>query len=101
MEIYREGSNEFTREYQLWCLKLDDVGMEGIARGVEMLEKRIIKNSTDGVKSYPLSYAEFKGLCIKPAAKAAYKDYVPLPAPTLSNEDKKDRMKNLRGKFGL
>lgn len=101
LEIYREGSSELTREFQLWCLKLDDIDMAGIARGVELLEKRIIKNSTDGVKSWPPSYAEFKGLCIKPAAKACHKDYVPLPAPTLSNEDKKDRMKELRRKMGL
>ncbi len=97
LEIYREGSSEFTREYQLWCLKLDDIGMEGIARGVDLLEKRIITNSSQGVKSWPPSYAEFKGMCIKPAEKAAHKDYIPLPAPILSNEDKKDRMAKLRG----
>jgi len=27
--------------------------------------------------------------------------HVALPAPTLSNEDKKDRMNKLRGKLGL
>jgi len=101
LEIYREGSSELTREFQLWCLKLDDIDMEGIARGVELLEKRIITNSSQGVKSYPPSYAEFKGLCIKPAAKACHKMHVALPAPTLSNEDKKDRMAALRKGMGL
>ena len=101
LEIYREGSSELTREFQLWCLKLDDIDMEGIARGVELLEKRIITNSSQGVKSWPPSYAEFKGLCIKPAAKACHKDYVPLPAPTLSNDEKKDRMAALRKGMGL
>ena len=101
LEIKREGSSELTREFQLWCLKLDDIDMEGIARGVELLEKRIITNSSQGVKSWPPSYAEFKGLCIKPAAKACHKDYVPLPAPTLSNDEKKDRMAALRKGMGL
>ena len=102
LEIFRENNpNEFTREFNLWCLKLDDIDMEGIARGVELLEKRIITNSSQGVKSWPPSYAEFKGLCIKPAAKACHKMHVALPAPTLSNDEKKDRMAALRKGIGL
>ena len=106
LEIYKEDKDgkptkEFTREFQLWSLKLDDIDVENFKRGVELLEKRIITNSSQGVKSWPPSYAEFKGLCIKPAEKACYKDYVPLPAPKLSNEDKQDRMKKLRGDLGL
>ena len=101
LEIKREGSSELTREFQLWCMKLDDLDMDSIARGVEVLEKRIETNSTQGTKSWPPSYPEFKGMCIKPTEKACHKDYVPLPAPKLTNEDKKDRMKKLRGDLGL
>jgi hypothetical protein len=101
LEIKRENSSEYTREFQLWCLKLDDIDMKGIARGVELLEKRIIANSSEGVKSWPPSYAEFKGMCIKPAAKAAYKDYVPLPAPKMSDEERKDKMLEMRRKLGI
>ena len=101
LEIKREGSSEYTREFQLWCLKLDDIDMQGIARGVELLEKRIITNSSQGVKSWPPSYAEFKGMCIKPAEKAAHKDYIPLPAPKMSDEERKERMKKLRGDLGV
>ena len=98
LEIYREDkfgklSSEFTREFQLWCLKLNDLEMDDIARGVEVLEKRIEINSTQGVKSWPPSYPEFKGMCIKPAEKASHRDYIPLPAPKMTNEERKDRMK--------
>ena len=102
LEIFRENNpNEYTREAQLWMLKLNDIDMQGIARGVEALENQIIKNSTQREKSWPPSYAEFKGLCIKPASKACHRMHIALPAPTLSNEDKKDRMANLRGNLGL
>ena len=102
LEIFREKNpNEFTREFNLWCLKLNDIDMQGIARGVEALENQIIKSSSKGEKSWPPSYAEFKGLCIKPASKACHRMHIALPAPTLSNEDKKDRMANLRGNLGL
>jgi len=103
LEIYREGSSELTREFQLWCLKLNDIDMEGIARGVEALENQIIKNSSNGEKSWPPSYAEFKGLCIKPAAKACHKKHINigLPAPKMNDEERKERMNKLRGSFGL
>ena len=98
LEIYREDkfgnlSSEFTREFQLWCLKLNDLEMDDIARGVEVLEKRIEANSTQGVKSWPPSYPEFRGMCIKPAEKASHKDYIPLPAPKMTNEERKERMR--------
>jgi hypothetical protein len=101
LEIKREKSTEYTREFQLWCLKLDDIDMEGIARGVEILEKRIITNSTHGVKSWPPSYAEFKGMCIKPAEKAAHKDYVRLPSPKMSDEQRIEKMSEMRRKLGI
>jgi hypothetical protein len=98
LEIYKLGkndepTNEFTREIQLWMLKLNDLEMDDIARGVQVLEKRIETNSTQGVKSWPPSYPEFRGMCIKPAEKASHKDYIPLPAPKMTNEERKDRMK--------
>jgi hypothetical protein len=98
LEIYREDklgklSSEFTREFQLWCLKLNDLEMDDIARGVQVLEKRIETNSTQGVKSWPPSYPEFRGMCIKPAEKASHKYYIPPPSQKMTNEERKDRMK--------
>ena len=106
LEIYREDkfgvlSSELTREFQLWCLKLNDIDMQGIARGVEALENQIIKNSSKGEKSWPPSYAEFKGLCVISAKKAAHKIHIALPPPILSDEEKAMRMKEIRMRFGL
>ena len=102
LEIFRENnSNEYTREAQLWMLKLNDIDMQGIARGVEALENQIIKNSSKGEKSWPPSYAEFKGLCVISAKKAAHKIHVALPPPILSDEEKAMRMKEIRMRFGL
>ena len=104
--IYRtdklgKPTSEFTREFQIWMVKLNDLSSEEIAAGAKKMEDQIVKESSEGVKSYPPSYATFKGLCIKKVSKACHKQHVALPSPTLSNEDKKDRMKNLRGSFGL
>jgi hypothetical protein len=104
--IYRtdklgKPTSEFTREFQIWMLKLNDLGAEDIARGAKRLEDQIVKESSEGVKSYPPSYATFKGLCVKPASKACHKMHVALPAPTLSNDEKKDRMAALRKGMGL
>lgn len=104
--IYRtdklgKPTSEFTREFQIWMLKLNDLNPEDIAMGARRMEEQIVKESSEGVKSYPPSYATFKGLCVRPVSKACHKQHVALPPPTLSNEDKKDRMAALRKGMGL
>ena len=100
LEIYRENSSEFTREYQLWCLKLDAVDMEGIARGVENLEKQIEENAKNGEKSWPPSYAEFRGLCYKAEAKACHKQHIAIPAPKMSKAERSEKMRSVLDSVG-
>ena len=106
--IYRtdklgKPTSEFTREFQIWLLKLNDLSSEDIARGAKKMEEQIVKESSEGVRSYPPSYATFKGLCTKPASKACHKMHINigLPAPKMNDEERKERMNKLRGSFGL
>jgi len=106
LEIYREDkfgnlSTEFTREFQLWAMKLDDIDLESFKRGVENLEKRIEENSKNNEKSWPPNYCEFKGMCHKSAVKAMHRTWKGLPSPQMSNEDKKGKMAELRKNMGL
>ena len=102
LEIFREKNpNEFTREFNLWCLKLNDIDMEGIARGVGNLEKQIEENAANGKQSWPPNYCEFRGLCRLGVKRAIHKTHVALPPPILSDEDKAMRMKDIRKRFGL
>ncbi|MBL4575590.1 MAG: hypothetical protein JKY51_05780 [Opitutaceae bacterium] len=103
LEIYRGNNpNELTREFQLWCMKLDSVDMQGIARGVEALEKQIEENSAKGEKSWPPSYAEFKGMCKQSTTKALYKQHIALPSgKELSKEELVNKMADFRKKLGL
>jgi hypothetical protein len=104
--IYRtdkfgKPTSEFTREFQIWMVKLNDLSSEQIAAGAKKMEDQIVKDSSEGVRSYPPSYAEFKGLCVISAKKAAHKMRVALPPPILSDEEKAMRMKEIRMRFGL
>jgi len=105
LEIYRtdklgKPTSEFTREFGLWCFKLNDITREGFEAGVSNLEKQIIKNSSEGVKSYPLSYAEFKGLCIEPTPKACHKLHIGLPAPKMSKAERSEKMRSVLDSVG-
>lgn len=90
----------YTREFKLWCKKLDHLGADDIAVGIFTLESRIAEASSEGEKSYPPSYAEFIGLCTqeKSWVRSTFKR---LPPSILTSKEKKERMKLLRRGFGL
>ena len=103
LSIKREGSSEYTREFQLWCMKLKDLKDEDFAQGIENIEADIAHNSNIGKKSYPPNYAEFIGLTQrKPQTQPAiYRSWAGLPAPTMTVEQRKEKMSELRSKLGL
>lgn len=103
LEIHDDKGN-YTRVFELWCKKLCDLRPDQIASGVTNLEKRIedVTKENDGRKVYPPTYSEFRGLCfISKTEKAMYRTWKGLPVPKMSNEDKKEAMKKLRGDCGL
>jgi hypothetical protein len=103
LSIKREESNEYTREFQLWCLKLKDLKDIDYAQGIENIEADIAHNANIGKKSYPPNYAEFIGLTQrKPQTQPAiYRSLAGLPAPTMTVEQRKKKMQQLRNQLGL
>lgn len=92
------ADGSYTRIFQLWCKKLDDLAPCQIANGVDNLEKRIEECAKNGEKSWPPTYAEFRGLCrISTEEKRMYRTWRGLPAPEMTNEEKKAAMKKMRG----
>ena len=99
LELHRNNSSELTREFQLWCMKLSGVDASGFKSGVDSLELQIEDNASKGIKSYPPSYAEFKGLCCQPETKAIHRSWAGLPKPTMSNDAKKTKMAEILGRL--
>lgn len=52
-----------TREFMLWCEKLQNRTPEEIAEGFRLLERRVASDYDNGKESWPPSYAEFGALC--------------------------------------
>ncbi len=96
-EIRRENSTEYTREFQLWCLKLKELDDAKFANGIEQVEKDIAKNAAEGKPSYPPSYAEFIGLANRKAevSHPSHRSWAGLPKPTMTDEARKEAMRKL------
>jgi len=90
----------YSSTFELWCTKLDGLDVYAFKRGVESLESYITNNVILDREVWPPSYAEFIGHC-KKHSNPCHKLYKGLPPPSLSNEENKERMKELRNKIGM
>ena len=105
--VYRIKNNiqttEYTHEFKLWCYKLDDLTDDEMSHGLTVLEDRIESNSSKNEKTFTPSYAEFKGMCIvkQEVKNPIYRSWAGLPRPQMSNDDRKDKMAELRKNMGL
>jgi len=93
----------YTDTFKTWCRKLHDaqITKQEMRLGLKKLEEREEEKGRGGKDVYTPSYAEFIGMCRSSNVRPEHKPYIPLPAPTMSNEDKKERMKKLMGDMGL
>ena len=98
----KDHEGKYSRTFQKWSRKLHEagIGREDMRRGINKLEQLKRDAARTGGEVWPPDYATFIEHC-KKREQAAYKSWEGLPKPTLSNEEKKDRMKALRGKIGL
>lgn len=94
--IYNDD-DKYTDTFKLWCVKLDQAGIkvDDVARGIKHLEEHIRDSARSGNEVWPCSYAEFIGHCEK--QKERGKMWKSLPKPSMTNEQKKEAMKTLRG----
>lgn len=95
--VIYDDDDKYTETFKLWCVKLDQAKMtvEGVAQGIKHLEEHIRDSIRSDNEVWPPSYAEFIGHCQK--QKERGKLWKSLPRPTMTDEQKKERMKKLRG----
>ncbi len=100
LEIHDEKGN-YTDMFETWCRKLFEAGITkaDMRRGMAHLEEAERDAVRVGGELYAPSYAAFIEHCR--VQKDRHKLYQRLPAPTISNEEKKERMKALRQEQGL
>lgn len=97
LDIY-DSDKQYTRIFKLWCAKLDELTIEQVSKGIATLELRVSEAARDNVKYYPPNYAQFKGMCLSEEKKANVRStFEKLPPSVLTGEDRKERMKKLRG----
>lgn len=97
LDIYGKDK-QYTRLFKLWCVKLDDLTIDQVARGITTLEARVAEAARDNVKCYPPNYAQFRGMCLAKEKKSGVKStFVKIPPMALSSDERKERMRKLRG----
>lgn len=99
--IIYDDDDKYTETFKLWCVKLDQAKLtvEDVARGIKHLEEHIRDSVRSDNEVWPCSYPEFIGHC--QAQKERGKLWKSLPKPTLTDEQKKERMKKLRGDLNI
>jgi len=97
----KEEDGKYTQTFQTWCRKLyeADITKDEMRAGIKHLEESCRDAVRTGNEVWPPGYAGFIGHCR--AQKERYHFLKRLPPPTLSLEERKKRMNELRGKFGL
>lgn len=63
LEAYGPRAGQLTQNFLLWCRKTESLTNEQWAKGFEVLEKQVEKQSSNGETPWPPTYAEFIGLC--------------------------------------
>ena len=61
LNITENGSE--TRDFKLWCDKLSKRTPDEIAKGFELLERRVEERYQKNKENWPVNYAEFNSLC--------------------------------------
>lgn len=100
LEIF-DSDDKYTRTFKKWCRKLheSDITRKDIRRGLTHLEEAVRDAARSHNEMWPPDFASFIGHC--QAQKERGKLWKSLPKPTLTDEQKKERMKKLRGDLNI
>ena len=87
MRIYDDQEKGiYSEQFELWCRKLDDLGVADFKRGMEGVEKRAEEEYRLGQEMWPPSYAEFRALAFPETNRDTqahkYFDRIALPDKT-------------------
>ena len=86
-----DDDDNYTRTFEKWCRKLFEAGItrKDMRRGMSHLEAAVRDSVRTGNEVWPPNFSAFIGHC-RPKVGKMWKG---LPAPTMSNEDRKEKMK--------
>lgn len=101
--VIHDQSGNYSRLFQKWTRKLyqAQIKKEDIRRGLKHLEEQNRDSSRTGNEIWPCDYATFIGHCQKQKEREERKDWKRLEKSKMSNEERKQKMKKLRGDMGL
>lgn len=91
---------DYSEDFKLWCWKLNELTPAQFRQGVELMEYQEQQGRRTGDETWPPSYAGFIGLATMRVGppKGTYER---LPPPTLSKEERKEEMVDLKAGLGL
>jgi len=95
-----DENDEYTRTFEKWCRKLHGAGItkQDMRRGIEHLEEAKRDGVRTGNELWPPDYSSF----IEHCQKQKKREFWPgLPAPKMTDEERKEKMNKLRGDMGL
>ena len=97
----KDEAGQYIDTFKTWCRKLHEAGLtkDDMRAGMKHLEEKARDAVRVGNDIWPPGYAGFIGHC--KAKKQRVPLYQRLPPPTLSIEDRKKRMADLRKELGI
>ena len=99
--LYRSKAGDYqigSREFELWCWKLDHLTPERFAQGVQIMEQQEADARRTGDESWPPSYAGFIGIATMQLKSRSTVEA--LPASILSRDEAREKFAELRAMLG-
>lgn len=99
--LYRAKAGDYqidSREFELWCWKLDHLTPERFAQGVKIMEQQEADARRTGDESWPPSYAGFIGIATMQLKSRSTVEA--LPASILSRDEAREKFAELRAMLG-
>ena len=86
-----DDDDNYTRTFEKWCRKLFEAGVtrKDMRRGMSHLEAAVRDSVRTGNEVWPPNFSAFIGHC-RPKVGKMWKG---LPAPTMTNDERKEKMK--------
>ncbi len=100
LEIF-DSDDKYTRTFEKWCRKLHeaDITRKDIRRGLTHLEEAVRDAVRNDNEMWPPDFASFIGHCQTQKERGQW--YKRLPKPQMTDEQKKEAMKKLRGDLNI
>jgi hypothetical protein len=95
--LYRAKAGDYqigSREFDLWCWKLNHLTPEQFAQGVRIMEQQEADARRTGDESWPPSYAGFIGIATMPMKPRSTVEA--LPASVMSRDEAREKFAGLR-----